>query len=127
MAPAAPTYDLTLLLDLSATDEARAKIVADTRAAIERSGTLLSHQPWGTRSLAYPVKRREAAEYHLYQFNGEPELLEALDHTLRITDGVLRYRIVKLAPGTAPLHGGGEDVAAAPEAAEQPAESAPVA
>ena len=28
------------------------------------------------------------------------ELLEQLDHNLKITDGVLRHRIIKLRPGT---------------------------
>ena len=34
MAAGAPTYDLVLLLDTQAEDDARAKIVADARAAI---------------------------------------------------------------------------------------------
>ena len=40
------------------------------------------------------------AEFHLLQFHGNRELLERLDRTLRITDGVVRYRIIKLRPGT---------------------------
>ena len=34
------------------------------------------------------------------QFLGGRELLEQLDHNLKITDGVLRFRIIKLRPGT---------------------------
>ena len=30
------------------------------------------------------------------------ELLDQLDHSLKITDGVLRFRITKLRPGTPP-------------------------
>ena len=40
------------------------------------------------------------ADYHLIQFRGQNELLEQLDHNLKITDGVLRHRIIKLRPGT---------------------------
>jgi small subunit ribosomal protein S6 len=29
-------------------------------------------------------------------------LLEQLDHSLKITDGVLRFRIIRLRPGTPP-------------------------
>jgi small subunit ribosomal protein S6 len=97
-----PTYDLVVLLDLSATDDARAKIVADTRKAIEGQGTLIGHHPWGERQLAYEIVRREAAEYHLFQFHGPPNLLSSLERALRITDGVLRYRLIKLEPGTPP-------------------------
>jgi small subunit ribosomal protein S6 len=96
----APTYDLVLLLDMQSEPEARAKIVADTRASIEAQGELLRHDEWGERALTYPIEKKASAEYHLFQFHvGEVELLGSLDRTLRITDGLLRFRIVKLAPG----------------------------
>jgi small subunit ribosomal protein S6 len=93
-----------LLLDHSETDEAaaaaRAKIVADARSAIEAHGELLRHDDWGTRALAYPIDRKGEAEYHLLQFHSNtPELLSTLDRSLRIIDGVLRFRLIKLKPG----------------------------
>lgn len=97
----APTYDLVLMLDTDAQAPVRAKIVADSRAAIEAQGELLRHDEWGERALTYPINHKQAAEYHLLQFHaGTPELLHGLDRTLRITDGIVRFRIVKLAPGT---------------------------
>ena len=99
MAAAKPIYDLILLLDLGVEDERRAKIVADARAAISAEGELLGDQDWGTRALAYEIDHREPAEYHLLQFSGPPTLIAALEHTLRITDGVVRHRVIKLAPG----------------------------
>jgi small subunit ribosomal protein S6 len=96
----APTYDLVLLLDPQAEESTRAKIVADTRAAIEAQGELLRHDEWGERPLTYPIERRASAEYHLLQLHaGSAELLSGLDRSLRITDGVLRFRIIKLKPG----------------------------
>ncbi len=100
MSTDAPTYDLMLLLDLAATDEERAKIVADTKATIEAGGTLIGHHEWGARPLAYEIEHKAQAEYHLIQFHTRPELLATLGHTLRITDGVIRHRFIKLAPGT---------------------------
>ena len=91
-----------LMLDLAATDEARAKIVAETKAAIEASGTLIGHHEWGARAMAYEIDHRAQAEYHLLQFHASPDLLATLGHTLRITDGVVRHRFIKLAPGTPP-------------------------
>lgn len=96
----APTYDLVLLLDTQAPDGDRAKIVADTRAAVEAQGELLRYDDWGERPLAYPIAKKASAEYHLLQFHaGSSELLSDLGRTLRITDGVMRFRIIKLAPG----------------------------
>ena len=48
--------------------------------------------------MAYEIKQRNEADYRFYRFQGEPELLERLDHNLKITDGVLRFRIFKVDP-----------------------------
>jgi small subunit ribosomal protein S6 len=94
------TYDLVMLLDPQAEPTSRERIVSETRAAIEGKGELVRHDEWGERALAYPIERHTSAEYHLMQFHvGDVELLSGLDHTLRITDGLLRFRIVKLKPG----------------------------
>jgi small subunit ribosomal protein S6 len=96
----APTYDLVLLLDMQADEGTRAKIVADTRATVEAQGELLRYDAWGERPLTYPIEKKASAEYHLLQFHAaNAELLSGLDRTLRITDGVLRFRIIKLKPG----------------------------
>jgi len=96
-----------LLLDLAATDEERAKTLADVRSQIQAGGEITLDQSWGERALAYPIARREQALYHLLQFHAEGPLIEALERNLRIADGVVRHRIVKLAPGTPapPEHG----------------------
>jgi small subunit ribosomal protein S6 len=97
----APTYDLVLLLDPQAEEDVRTRILADTRAAIAAAGEVVREDDWGDRALAYPIERHADAEYHLLQFHARmPELLGELDRTLRITDGILRFRIVKLKPGT---------------------------
>jgi small subunit ribosomal protein S6 len=127
----APTYDLVLILDPRAEDDARAKIVADTRAAIEAQGELLRQDEWGERAFTYPIDRKPNGEYHLFQFHaGASELLDGLDRTLRITDGVMRFRIIKLKPGV-PDAPDMRSTAASPRRAEsEPGtheESAPVA
>jgi small subunit ribosomal protein S6 len=96
----APTYDLVLLLDPQADQDTRAKIVADARKAIEAQGEFLRHDEWGDRVLAYPIDHKTGAEYHLLQFHATPELLSTLNRTLRIADEVVRFRVIKLAPGT---------------------------
>jgi small subunit ribosomal protein S6 len=127
----APTYDLVLLLDPQVDDDARAKLVADTRAAIEAQGELLRHDEWGERALAYPIDRKASAIYHLFQFHvADTALLDGLDRTLRIADEAIRFRIIKLAPGVPPApdmsagasapRSEGEAPAAAPAAASTP-------
>jgi small subunit ribosomal protein S6 len=92
-----------LLLASSADEERRAKIVADVEASIAGGGGRLErHDGWGMRTLAFEINHQTDAEYHLLQFAGPPPLLETLSHTLKITDGVLRFRIIKNLPGTPP-------------------------
>jgi Ribosomal protein S6 len=49
--------------------------------------------------MAYEIDHRPEADYRLYQFNGDNALLERLNQRLRITDAVLRFRIIKVKPG----------------------------
>jgi small subunit ribosomal protein S6 len=134
MAAAKPTYDLMILLDTSAPDEQRSKVLADAERLItSNGGAVTSKHDWGTRALAFEIRHKTDAEYHLLQFQGPPAVLDALNRTLHITDGVARYRIIKLRPGTPPA----PDVrpeTPAPRAAEEgsdapaePAEPTPAA
>jgi|SRR5271166_4982015 len=122
-----PIYDLMLLLDPQAEDSVREKIVADARSAIEADGELVRDDDWGERALAYPIERKGSADYHLLQFHAAaPELLSSLDRSLRITDGVVRFRLIKLKPGVpeAPdMHA----AQAPPRRAEPEAPTAPTA
>jgi small subunit ribosomal protein S6 len=103
MAQPEPTYDLMLLLDLESTDEQRAKVLADAERIITEGGTLIGAHDWGVRELAYEIKHQDTAEYRLFQFQvSSTATLDELDRTLSIADGLLRYRIIKLAPGTPP-------------------------
>jgi small subunit ribosomal protein S6 len=100
MAAEAPLYDLTLLLDPAIEDDRRETILANVEEAIDRAGDIVTRHDWGVRNTAYEVRKHADADYHLLQFHGPRELLEQLDHNLKITDGVLRFRIIKLRPGT---------------------------
>ena len=95
-------YDLMLLLDPQADDDRRAEIVRNVRTMIEKSGTLVGAHDWGTRRMAYEIDHRPEAAYHLLQFEGGNDLLERLGHSLKITDGVLRFRTIRLRPGSPP-------------------------
>jgi small subunit ribosomal protein S6 len=130
MTKPAPTYDLMLLLDPEAEDATRARIIEETRSSISGSGELVRDDSWGERPLSYPISRRASAQYQLFQFHaGSPQLLASLDHTLRITDGVLRFRIIKLRPGVPAAPDAGGRRSEPPTPAEQPdsGEPAPAA
>ena len=119
MAENAPTYDLMLLLDPKADDATRVKIREDARAMITASGTLGATQEYGRRPLAFEIDHDKEADYDLFQFQGPRELLEQLQRTLKITDGVVRFRIIKLRDGTPAA----PDLRQSAQVTEQPSES----
>jgi small subunit ribosomal protein S6 len=134
MAAAAPTYDLMLLLDTAAPDEQRDKVLANAEQLItSNGGEITSKHDWGVRALAFEIGHKTDADYHLLQFQGPRAVLDALNRTLHITDGVTRFRIIKLRPGTPPAPDVRQE-APAPRAAEEgseepaaPAEPTPAA
>ena len=130
MAATKPLYDLVLMLDTSAEDARRAEILKGVQDAVAKGGEIVNEQDWGPRAMAFEIRHKKDAEYHLLQFHGTPELLSQLDRSLRITDEVVRFRVIKLAPGTPaapesrsePRPGGSVDVSAAPsDASSEPA------
>jgi small subunit ribosomal protein S6 len=103
MATQSPLYDLVLLLSTSAPEEQRAKILSDVESAITGAeGSIERRDDWGQRPMAYRIRHQPEAEYHLLQFTAPPTLIEPLSYDLRITDGVVRFRVIKNLPGTPP-------------------------
>ena len=92
-------YDLMVLYDPTAPDERRAAAISEVESLIGSGGELLESYDWGTRRMAYEIDHRPEAEYRLYQLRGDNALLERLNQRLRILDGVLRFRIIKIKPG----------------------------
>ena len=103
MAQLPPIYDLMVLLSTTVEDERRARILADIEQTIaDNGGSIELTQDWGVRRLAFEISHVPDAEYHLLQFTGPPALVETLSYNLKITDGVVRHRIIKVTPGTPP-------------------------
>jgi small subunit ribosomal protein S6 len=103
MATQPPLYDLMLLLSTGAPEEQRTKILTDVESAITTGhGSIERRDDWGQRPLAYRIQHQPDADYHLLQFTGPPSVLDTLSHDLRITDGVVRFRVIKNLPGTPP-------------------------
>jgi small subunit ribosomal protein S6 len=94
-------YDLMLVISMGAEEAQRSKLLADVEAQITAGGGSVARQDnWHTRPLAYEIRHQGEGEYHLIQFTGPPALLEAISHNLRIDDAVLRFRIIRVLPGT---------------------------
>ena len=92
------TYEMILMLDPEAGDEQRDKIAADVKSKLESGGEVLHEANWGLRKMAYQIDKRESSDYRFFRFNGSQDMLDDFNHSLKITDGVLRFRIFKTEP-----------------------------
>jgi small subunit ribosomal protein S6 len=86
------------MLDPQLDAPARDALAGDARAQIEGSGSLKHENTWGLRKMAYEINHRTEADYRWMRFEAPSELLDSLDHNLKIADGVLRFRIFKVDP-----------------------------
>jgi small subunit ribosomal protein S6 len=91
-------YELVLMLDPGRDAPARDALAQEARGQIEAGGTLKHENDWGLRKMAYEINRRNEADYRWFRFEAPAELLERLDHNLKIADGVLRFRVFKVDP-----------------------------
>jgi small subunit ribosomal protein S6 len=92
-----------LMLDPNAPEERQAEVVSNVESMIQSGGEPVGHHDWGVRRIAFEIDHRPEAAYHLFQFETDAgDLLERLDHSLKIADGVLRFRIIRLKPGSPP-------------------------
>lgn len=91
-------YELILMLDPEVEEEARNGLADSAQQRIESKGELRHSDAWGIRKMTYEIEKRTEADYRLYRFTGDNELLGELDHNLKIADGILRFRIFKVDP-----------------------------
>ena len=92
-----------LMLDPNAPEERQNEVLSQVDSMIQSGGTLVGRHDWGVRHMSFEIDHRPDAAYHLFQFETEGnDLLERLDHSLKIADGVLRFRTIRLKPGSPP-------------------------
>lgn len=84
------------MLDPGPDEAGRDALAQDVKSRIEGKGTLKHENKWGLRKMAYEIAQRNEADYRWFRFEGPSELLDELNHNLKIADGVLRFRIFKV-------------------------------
>src|SRR6185369_598288 len=86
------------MLDPQLDAPARDALAQQARGQIEATGSLKQENSWGLRKMAFEINRRTEADYRWMRFEAPSDLLDSLDHNLKIADGVLRFRIFKVDP-----------------------------
>lgn len=76
---------------------AAAAIAKMSELVTANGGEVSKAETWGPRRrLAYPIKTCREAQYVLMQFKLDPQALAEVERTVRITDDVIRYLVIRL-------------------------------
>jgi len=115
-------------------------IVGDDHAALlekfqnilkEQGAEMLKVEDWGTRKMAYPIRKFSRGNYILFYFQSPSEAIAEFERRLRIDDAILRFQTIVHEKEIAGLAGAAEkeaspadDAEEAPEGAEEGADEA---
>ena len=90
-------YELMLVLRPDvADDRAQAVIDRTTRQISATGGQIVKVAPWGRRRLAYQIDRYREGSYHIILFEAPSDAIVELEHTLLITEEVLRHLVTRV-------------------------------
>ena len=90
-------YELMLVIRPDvADDKSQALVDRTTRGISAAGGQIVKVAPWGRRRLAYPIDRHREGSYHIILFEAPSEAIIELEHTLLITEEVLRHLVTRV-------------------------------
>lgn len=91
-------YEMLLLLSPELNVESKKALIDNLVAITEREqGTILAIDDWGTKDLAYPVRKHIRGQYVRLEFASPGTTVAELERNVRITDGIYKFVTVKLA------------------------------
>jgi small subunit ribosomal protein S6 len=104
-------YELMLVIRPDvADDKSQALVDRTTRGIVSAGGQIVKVAPWGRRRLAYPIDRHREGSYHIILFEAPSDSIVELEHTLLITEEVLRHLITRVERPAKSPRGDGSDL-----------------
>ena len=107
-------YEFTLITSAQITENDAGELLKKYEGIMtQEGGQLLRKNTWGTRRLAYPIKKHFRGQYTIYDLVGRPEHLAEAERLMRIDDHVLRYLSVRLGDEVTDIEGRKAEIAKA--------------
>ena len=89
-------YESIFVLSALLEDEKIQEIIAKVKTLVETSGQLEKVDECGKKRLAYEIDDQKEGYYTLMQFSAASEFPAELERIYKITEGVLKYLIIRL-------------------------------
>lgn len=90
------SYLLTLVLKPELT-EAERKTLLDsvTKKLIGTDGKIDKEDLWGSKDLAYPIKKQTKGFFAHFEITADPKNAKGIDKILKLEEDILRYLLVR--------------------------------
>lgn len=90
-------YEELFIVRADATEEEVEPVIDLVKNVVTQAGgTIDKTEKWGTRKLAYRVKKQNEGQYVLVQFTAAAETVKELERRLRVSDLVIKFLTVRI-------------------------------
>lgn len=90
-------YETVFISDPDLQDQTRTELFDKVRNIISReNGVLLDFDEWGSKKLAYEIKKKLRGYYVCMTYGGDGALVKELERNLRLSDGIMKYMTILL-------------------------------
>ena len=88
-------YESIIIVNPNLEEQGIKELVTKFSDMINNEGKVESVEEMGKRKLAYEVKKNSEGYYVLINFEANPEFIAELERVYRITDGILKFIVVR--------------------------------
>lgn len=90
-------YETIYIMNPNLAEEANKEVVEKFSNLIQKhGGVVVKIDEWGSKRLAYQIKKNDYGVYVLADYCGGPEITAELERELKLDDRILKYQTVKL-------------------------------
>jgi small subunit ribosomal protein S6 len=88
-------YEAIYIINTELGEEGIQALVEKFKNLLESSAQLENMDEWGKRKLAYPIDDKNEGYYVLANFTSDSEFPKELERHFKITEGILKYIIIR--------------------------------
>ena len=88
-------YESIFIINPDVGEETTKTLVDKFKSLFESSAQLESIDEWGKRKLAYTIADKNEGYYVYVNFSAESEFPRELERIYKITDGIIKYMVIK--------------------------------
>ena len=88
-------YETVFISDPDLQDQTRSDLFDKVRNIISReNGILLDFDEWGSKKLAYEIKKKLRGYYVCLTYGGDGDLVKELERNFRLSDDILKFMTI---------------------------------